>query len=258
MLKGIAGGTAVVTGAAGGIGAAVCRRLKAEGAHVVAVDLDGDALEKLAVELGDDVLMVSADVTSEEETQRFFGAAVERFGSVDMFHANAGIEGTVGPVSQLSVDMFDRVMRVNVRSVFLGAAAAARQMRDQPERGRILFTSSLAGMMGNAGVAPYVASKHAVLGLLKSFAKEVGPLGIRVNALCPGVVRTRMMDSLEVGLGELAGIDGSALKAALEAQVPLGRYATPDEIAATAAWLLSDEVPYMHGEMVTVGGGLWP
>jgi len=214
MLKGIAGGTAVVTGAAGGIGAAVCRRLKAEGAHVVAVDLDGDALEKLAVELGDDVLMVSADVTSEEETQRFFGAAVERFGSVDMFHANAGIEGTVGPVSQLSVDMFDRVMRVNVRSVFLGAAAAARQMRDQPERGRILFTSSLAGMMGNAGVAPYVASKHAVLGLLKSFAKEVGPLGIRVNALCPGVVRTRMMDSLEVGLGELAGIDGSALKAA--------------------------------------------
>jgi NAD(P)-dependent dehydrogenase (short-subunit alcohol dehydrogenase family) len=258
MLKGISGGTAVVTGAAGGIGAAVCRRLQAEGANVVAVDLDADALDKLAAELGGGVLTVAADVAEAADTERFFAAAVDRFGSVDMFHANAGIEGVVRAVTDLDVEDFDRVMRVNVRSVFLGAAAAARLMREQPGRGRILFTASLAAVMGNAGVAPYVASKHAIVGLMKSFAKEVGPLGIRVNSLCPGVVRTRMMDSLDVGLGEFAGVDAAAIQAALEAQVPVGRYGTPDEIAAAAAWLLSDEVPYMHGELVTVGGGLWP
>ncbi len=257
MLKGIAGGTAVVTGAGGGIGTAVCQRLTAEGANVVAVDRDAQALEKLSADLGE-ALTVVADVCDPADTDRFFAAARERFGSIDMFHANAGIEGMVGAVSELDVEQFDRVMRVNVRGIFLGAGAAVRLMREQPGRGRILFTSSLAGMMGNAGMAPYVASKHAVLGLMKSFAKEIGPLGIRVNAVCPGVIRTRMMDSLEVGLGEFAGVDGAAIQTALETQVPVGRYGSAEEVAATAAWLLSDEVPYMHGEMITVGGGLWP
>jgi NAD(P)-dependent dehydrogenase (short-subunit alcohol dehydrogenase family) len=258
MLKGIAGGTAVVTGAGGGIGLEVCRRLVAEGANVVAVDLDEAALKGLAAELGSGVLTVPADVSSVEDTERFFASAVDRFGSVDMFHANAGIEGVVSDVAHADIADFDRVMRVNVRSVFLGAGAAVRQMTQQPGGGRILFTSSIAGLKGDAGVGPYVASKHAVLGILRSLAKETGPLGIRVNALCPGVIETRMMDSLEAGIGALMGVDGPAIKAGLNAVVPVGRYGRPEEIAAAAAWLLSDEVPYMHGEVVTVGGGLYP
>jgi NAD(P)-dependent dehydrogenase (short-subunit alcohol dehydrogenase family) len=258
MLKGIAGGTAIVTGAGGRIGAAVCQRLRAEGAKIVAVDRDAAGLKALAADFGPDILTVEADVTDPDQTAGFFAAAVERFGSVDMFHANAGIEGVVSDVASLDIADFDRVMTVNVRSVVLGTAAAVRQMSQQETRGRILFTSSIAGLKGDAGVAPYVASKHAVIGIMRSLTKEIGPLGIRVNCLCPGVVASRMMDSLETGIGELAGVGADAIKTALIAAVPMRRYAEPDEIAATAAWLLSDEVPYMHGEVVTVGGGLYP
>ncbi|HST83094.1 MAG TPA: SDR family NAD(P)-dependent oxidoreductase [Kineosporiaceae bacterium] len=262
MLKGIAGRTAIVTGAGGRIGAAVCRRLRIEGAQVVAVDSNKLALDALAAELiaefGGDQVTVQADVSDPDDTERFFATAVERFGSVDLFHANAGIEGVVSDVAHLDIADVDRVLAVNVRSVFLGAAAAVRQMSEQPTRGNILFTSSIAGLKGDAGVAPYVASKHAVIGIMRSLTKEIGPLGIRVNCLCPGVVESRMMDSLETGIGALAGMDSSAVKTALLAAVPMHRYAQVDEIAATAAWLLSDEVPYMHGEVVTVGGGLYP
>src|SRR4051794_33151307 len=138
MLKGIAGRTAVVTGAGGRIGAAVCRRLRDEGAKIVAVDRDGAGLAALAAEFEGDFLAVEADVSDATDTEKFFAAALDRFGSVDMFHANAGIEGVVSDVASLDITDFDRVMTVNVRSVILGAAAAVRRMREQPGRGRIL------------------------------------------------------------------------------------------------------------------------
>ena len=258
MLKGIAGRTAIVTGAAGGIGSASCRRLHAEGANIVAVDIDEAGLASLAAELGDRFVAVRADVTDQAATEAFFATAVERFGSVDMFHANAGVESKVNPVASFDLADFEKVMAVNVRSAFLGSAAAVRQMMTQPPAGKIVFTASIAGLKSDAGVSVYNASKHAVIGLARSLMKETGPLGIRVNVVAPGVVDTRMMKPLEDGLGALAGIDGATLKAALVAGIPVGRYAEADEIAATVAWLLSDEVPYMHGEVVTVGGGLYP
>ena len=258
MLKGIAGRTAVVTGAGGGIGSATVRRLQAEGANVVAVDINSAGIDALAGELGDSVLAVTADVTSADDTEAFFAAAVERFGSVDMFHANAGIESKVIPVAAFDIEDFDRVFAINVRGSFLGAAAAVRQMMTQPDRGKIVFTASIAGLKSDAGVTVYTASKHAVVGMARGLAKETASLGIRVNIVAPGPVETRMMRPLEEGLGALAGLDGPGLKAALTAAVPLGRYAEAEEIAATVAWLLSDEVPYMHGEVVTVGGGLYP
>ena len=258
MLKGISGRTALVTGAAGGIGSATCRRLHAEGANVVAVDIDGAGLDALVAELGDRALAVRADVTDAEETERFFAAAVERFGAVDMFHANAGVESKVLPVASFDLADFEKVFAVNVRSAFLGSSAAVRQMMTQPTAGKIVFTASIAGLKSDGGVSVYNASKHAVIGLARSLMKETGALGIRVNVVAPGVVDTRMMKPLEDGLGALAGIDGATLKAALLTAVPLGRYAEADEVAATVAWLLSDEVPYMHGEVVTVGGGLYP
>lgn len=258
MLKGVAGRTAVVTGGAGGIGSATCRRLHAEGANVVAVDLDEAGLMSLAAELGDRIITVRADVTDADDTERFFQAAVDAFGSVDMFHANAGVESKVVPVINLDIADLDKVMAVNVRSAFLGSAAALRIMSTQETKGKIVFTASIAGLKGDAGVSVYVASKHAVIGLARSLAKETGGMGIRVNVVAPGPVDTRMMRPLEEGLGALAGVDGEALRAMMNTVVPVGRYAEADEIAATVAWLLSDEVPYMHGEVVTVGGGLYP
>ncbi len=258
MLKGISGRTAVVTGAAGGIGAAAVRRLHAEGANVVAVDINQAGVDALKAELGDRVLPIRADVTSADDTAGFFAGAVDTFGSVDMFYANAGVESRVLTVADFDLDDFEKVFAVNVRSAFLGAAAAMRQMVTQPDRGKIVFTASIAGLKGDAGMSVYVASKHAVIGMSKSLMKEAGPLGIRVNVVAPGVVDTRMMRPLEEGLAALAGIDVETFKGAMSAAVPLGRYAEPDEIAATAAWLLSDEVPYMHGEVVTVSGGLYP
>ena len=258
MLKGIAGRTAIVTGAAGGIGSATCRRLHAEGANVVAVDINGAGLDALAAELGDRLVAACADVCDPAATEAFFATAVDRFGSVDMFHANAGVESKVNPIATFDLADFEKVMAVNVRSAFLGSAAAVRQMMTQPSAGKIVFTASIAGLKSDAGVSVYNASKHAVIGLARSLMKETGALGIRVNVVAPGVVDTRMMKPLEDGLGALAGIDGATLKAALLAGIPLGRYAEADEIAATVAWLLSDEVPYMHGEVVTVGGGLYP
>ncbi len=258
MLKGIEGRTAIVTGAAGGIGAAAVRRLLGEGANVVAVDIDEGAVDALASELGDRVLPVRADVTSAEDTAMYFGRAVDTFESVDMFFANAGVESRVLPVAAFDLADFEKVFAVNVRGSFLGAAEAMRVMMTQPDRGKIVFTASIAGLKGDPGVSVYVASKHAVIGLARSLMKEAGPLGIRVNVIAPGPVETRMMRPLEEGLAALAGMDAAGFQAALSTAIPLARYAEADEIAATAAWLLSDEVPYMHGEVVTVGGGLYP
>ena len=258
MLKGIAGRTALVTGAAGGIGSATCRRLHAEGAHVVAVDLDENGLDRLSNELGERVLAIPADVTSESETARYFKAAIDTFETVDMFHANAGVESKVIPIAAFDVTDYHKVFGVNVLSAFLGAAEAMRTMMSQPDRGKIVFTASIAGLKGDPGVSVYVASKHAVIGLARSLMKEAGALGIRVNVIAPGPVETRMMRPLEEGLAALMGTDAAGFQAALSTAIPLARYAEPDEIAATAAWLLSDEVPYMHGEIVTVGGGLYP
>ena len=258
MLKGIAGRTALVTGAAGGIGSATCRRLHAEGANVVAVDLDENGLDRLSTELGERVLAIPADVTSESETARYFKAAVDTFETVDMFHANAGVESKVIPIAAFDVTDYHKVFGVNLLSAFLGAAEAMRTMMSQPDRGKIVFTASIAGLKGDPGVSVYVASKHAVIGLARSLMKEAGALGIRVNVIAPGPVETRMMRPLEEGLAALMGTDAAGFQAALSTAIPLARYAEPDEIAATAAWLLSDEVPYMHGEIVTVGGGLYP
>lgn len=257
MLKGLEGKSIVVTGAGAGIGAATCRRLAAEGARVVAGDIDTAAAEAVAKELGGEAVAVGADVSTPEGAAACVAAAVEAFGRLDAFHANAGVEGRAHLVADFDVAVYEQVFAVNVRGAFLSANAALRQLLAQDARGGILFTSSLASLMGSPSTAIYNASKHAVHGLMRSMAKEVPP-GIRINSLAPGVVDTRMMRSLEESMGAAGGTDAATLKAGLEAAVPMKRYASADEIAATAAWILSDEVPYVHGETITVGGGLTP
>lgn len=257
MLKGLTGKSIVVTGAGGGIGAATCRRLVAEGARVVAADIDLAAAEAIAKELGGDTVALAADVSTPEGAAACVSVAVDAFGRLDAFHSNAGVEGRAHLVADFDLAVYEAVFGVNVRGAFLCANAALKQLIDQGNGGSILFTSSLASVMGTPSAAIYTASKHAVHGLVRCLAREVPP-GIRVNAVAPGVVDTRMMRSLEESMGAAAGIDAATLKGALEAAIPMKRYASADEIAATAAWILSDEVPYVHGETITVGGGTTP
>jgi NAD(P)-dependent dehydrogenase (short-subunit alcohol dehydrogenase family) len=257
VLKGLEGKTAVVTGAGAGIGAATVTRLVAEGVRVVAADIDGGAVQALAGTLGAAVVPLKADVSSPDGAASCVQAAVDAFGRLDLFHANAGVEGRAHLVRDFDRAVFDQVFNVNVLGAFLCAQAAVRRFEEQQAPGNLLFTASLSSLTGNASVAVYNASKHALHALMRCLARETGPL-IRVNMVAPGAVDTRMMRSLEDTMGALAGTDAAGFKTAVETANPLGRYASAEEIAATAAWMLSDEVPYLHGEVVTVSGGTAP
>lgn len=253
MLKGLSGKTVLVTGAAGGIGMATCRRLLAENANVVAVDRDEG---NLASEFGDKVVRVKADLTTGQGAAACVEAAVKHFGGLDLAFLNAGVECDSAPVSQFSEQEYDKVFNVNVRGVFLCSQAVVNHLLEAEKPGGILLMASIAGLQGSPFTSIYNASKHAVVGLSKCLAHEVGARQIRVNVICPGVVDTQMMRSLEKSMGAAAGMDAESMKAAMEAGSLLGRYAKADEIAALAAWILSDEAPYCHGETFTIGGGL--
>ncbi len=258
MLHGLNGKSVVVTGGAGVIGSAVSRRLAAEGARVVVADLDADAAENVAELIGGDAVGIGVDITTPAGAQACVDAAVQAFGRLDLLHANAGVECDVRAVADFDVADYHRVFGVNVLGAFLSAQAAVRRLTVQGGGGSILFTASVAALMGSPAMSVYNASKHAVHGLARCLALEVAGSGIRVNTLAPGLVESRMMDSLGTGLGAVNGVDQAAVKSRLEGTVPLGRYSTPEEIAATAAWILSDEVPYLHGEVITVSGGIAP
>lgn len=192
------GKVALLTGATGGIGEACARRLNAQGARLVLVDLDADRLHALGRELGGATICVLADVVDAAQTKGYVEAALRGFGRIDIALLNAGIEGPVGIIATTTVEAFDRVMQVNVRSVWLALAHLLPAMREQGG-GSIVITASIAGLRGSAGQGAYVASKHAVVGLTKVAALEGAPDGIRVNAVCPGAIDTRMMRAIETG-----------------------------------------------------------
>ena len=253
MSERLAGKVAVITGGAGEIGQAAARRFLAEGASVMLADLDAGALEAAAAALGSNaVATCRADVTVAADNEQLIAAAEERFGGVDILLANAGIEGPVMPLTDYDEEAFDQVLKVNVKGVFLGIKygmpAIARR-----GGGSIVVTSSVAGLQGTAGVGAYTTSKHAVIGLMRSAALEGAPLKVRVNTVNPAPVYGRMMESLEGGLG--AG-DPAAARAALEARIPLGRYARPDDIANIMLFLASDDAEYVTGSVYVSDGGL--
>ena len=248
----LTGKTAVITGGAGDIGGAAGALFAAEGAQVLLVDRDEAALEK-AVEAvdGDAVSWVGADVTQPEQVQRYVQTAVERYGSLDVFVNNAGIEGAVQPIPDYPTEVFDQVMAVNVRGVWLGLKYAIPEM--QKNGGSIIITSSISGIEGARGLSAYVTSKHAVIGMMRTAALECASLGIRVNSVNPAPIETRMMRSLEEGL-----TPGEAQRAreAITARIPLRRYGTPGEVARLMLFLASDDSQFCTGGVYMADGGL--
>jgi NAD(P)-dependent dehydrogenase (short-subunit alcohol dehydrogenase family) len=249
------GRVAIVTGAAGGIGRATVAALAEGGARVVATDLKDAPIEETAALVeasGGEVLTAAHDVRSWSDWQRVIAEGASRFGGIDYLVNNAGIEGAVAPIDDSPEELFDQVIAVNVKGVFLGMKAVIPELRKRGG-GAIVNLASVAGVIGEAAIAPYVASKHAVIGLTKSAATGYGPEKIRVNAVGPAPIETRMMRALETGLAPGSEAD---VKTALEGRIPLGRYGTPEEVAAVIAFLCSEDARYVSGSLYTVDGGM--
>ena len=249
---------ALITGGAGGIGQAAARQFTAEGARVVLVDLDEAALQSDVQSIGEDMASYAvADVTQPEQVQSYVNAAVERWGGLDIFLANAGIEGTISPIPDYPVDIFDRVMAVNVRGVWLGLKYVIPVMRDRGG-GSIVIISSTAGIGRGPGLSAYVTSKHAVIGLMRTAALECASMGIRVNTVNPAPIETRMMRSLEemrVAAADSSEVTVEQTKQAFSARIPLQRYGNPEEVAKLMLFLASDESSFCTGGVYMVDGG---
>lgn len=246
------GKVAVITGATGGIGLATARLFANEGAKLLLVDLRDDALQEAAASIGPDVAALALDVSADDSARRYTEAATARFGRVDVALLNAGIEGEIAPIGQSSLAGFDRVMAVNVRSVWLGLAALMPAMKAAGRGGSIIVTSSIGGLKGTPFIAPYGASKHAVIGLVKSAAVEGAPDRIRVNSVNPGPIDTRMIAAITEGRSPA---DPEAARRAGLARIPAGRYGQPDEVAAMMLFLAADEASFCTGTVYAVDGG---
>jgi NAD(P)-dependent dehydrogenase (short-subunit alcohol dehydrogenase family) len=241
----LAGKVALVTGAAGGIGAATAVRFAREGALVAVNDARPDGLEAVAGAIrsaGGEALVVAADVTRKTECERMVKAAMEAFGRLDILINNAGINRDA-MAAKMTEEQWDAVLDVNLKGTFLCAQAVLPGMRERGW-GRVVNTSSI-GSLGNIGQANYAASKAGVIGLTKTLALEYAKHGVTVNAVAPGPVMTAMLASVP-----------DAVRDKIVAQVPVGRIAAPDDIAGVHVFLCSDEASFITGQVIFADGGM--
>jgi NAD(P)-dependent dehydrogenase (short-subunit alcohol dehydrogenase family) len=213
------GKVAIITGGAGGIGKAAANVFISEGAEVIIMDLDEDSLIKACEEIGSNrISYFAGDVTKPDDNNSVVELAKERYGGLDIFIANAGVAGDITTIEEYDEDQFDHVMAVNAKGPFLGLQSAIPAMKLRGG-GSFIITSSTAGVMGTPSIAPYGMSKHAVIGLMKSAAKECASMNIRVNTVNPAPVETDMMRLLEEGM---TSEDKKDVKGDIESSIPLG------------------------------------
>lgn len=241
------GKAVIITGAASGIGAATAARFAAEGASLALADLDGRALEQGAGGLGLDeaqLLTREIDVAEAAAVEALVAAAVERFGGIDVLVSNAGM-GSFGYVTELTPEQWHRVLAVDLDSVFYAARAAMPHLVER--RGCIVNTASISGIRGDYGFAAYNAAKAGVINLTRTLALDHGKDGVRVNALCPGLIATPLS-------APLTGHD--ATREEYRRRVPLGRAGTPEDMAGAIVFLASDDAAYVTGTCLVADGGL--
>lgn len=238
---------ALITGAGSGIGRASAERFAAEGAQVVVVDLKGAEETVAAIEAaGGEGLALRVDVADEDAVAAMAGVALERFGKVDVLMNNAGILDDYLPAADTPTEVWDRVLGVNLFAQFFTARALLPQMVERGD-GAIINVASTAGLNGGNGGAAYTTSKHAIIGFTRQLCFDYARKGIRCNVICPGAVETGMTK-------EIFASPDAAVMAAVES-APIGRWAQPDELAAAALFLASDEASFVNGAVYVVDGG---
>lgn len=243
------GKVALVTGAGGGIGRATALAFAREGARVVASDVagaGGEETARLVADAGGEALHVACDVTRPAEVEALVAAAVDAFGRLDCAHNNAGVEGAYARTADCDEENFDRTCAVNLKGVYLCLKAEVAHLLDAGG-GAIVNTASVAGVEGAKNLPAYVASKHGVMGLTRTAALEYATRGIRVNAVCPGPIRTRMLEAIME--------ENPRMEPAMIAAVPMRRLGVPEEIAEAVVWLCSDRASYVTGQGLVVDGG---
>lgn len=243
----------IVTGAGGSIGLASAKLLAEEGASVMLVDNREDDLAAALDALGgrsDTIDGVQADVASEDDTKNYIDRTLAKWSRIDVLFANAGISGSNGPIADFPIDAFDAVMRVNVRGPFLACKFATPHMS---EGSSIIITSSIMGVQANPNTVAYASSKHAVIGLMRSIAKEVGPRGIRCNILAPGPIDNEFQLAIEDRMSKVMNINVTEM---LNQRIPLRRHGQADEIAQTVLFLASDMSSFSTGAVFMADGGM--
>jgi len=247
------GKACIVTGAAGSLGRAVAARFLAEGARVMLVDREAGPLEEAARALGaaeGRVAIAAADVADSAATRAYVQATVAAFGGVDVLFSNAGISGPILPVTDYPEDVFDRVLAVNLKGSFLACKHALPAMRDG---GSIVMTASVVGVTSDPGICAYAASKHALIGLMRTLAKETAGRGIRVNAVAPGPIDNDFQRDVERGLTQVLGQEGGAF---LDRIIPMHRHGRADEIAEAVLFLASPRSSFTTGSVLMADGGM--